>query len=273
MRSKNLIQERSQLENKNMHILVDIGNTNILFGKFDNLDLVEQLRIETKVFNKDVSSIDSETSKKINNFIKNDCVDCFISGVVPDTILSLINFIKNHQDLNIVEIDNEYLANLIKVDVDKPYEVGVDRLINSYAGLNLYNSPLIIIDFGTATTFDLVNLSGSYIGGIICPGVNLSIQSLAHNTAKLPLIEIKKVEKLIGKDTTSAIESGIYWGYVSLVGGLIDRLKKQNGFKDANILATGGLSGMFRDDLSQIKNYEPDLTLKGLNIIYNEYKK
>ena len=273
MRSKNLIQERSQLENKNMHILVDIGNTNILFGKFDNLDLVEQLRIETKVFNKDVSSIDSETSKKINNFIKNDCVDCFISGVVPDTILSLINFIKNHQDLNIVEIDNEYLANLIKVDVDKPYEVGVDRLINSYAGLNLYNSPLIIIDFGTATTFDLVNLSGSYIGGIICPGVNLSIQSLAHNTAKLPLIEIKKVEKLIGKDTSSAIESGIYWGYVSLVGGLIDRLKKQNGFEDANIVATGGLSGMFRDDLSKIQHYEPDLTLKGLNIIYNEYKK
>ena len=273
MRSKNLIQERSQLENKNMHILVDIGNTNILFGKFDNLDLVEQLRIETKVFNKNVSSIDSETSKKINNFIKNDCVDCFISGVVPDTILSLINFIKNHQDLNIVEIDNEYLANLIKVNVDKPYEVGVDRLINSYAGLILYNSPLIIIDFGTATTFDLVNLSGSYIGGIICPGVNLSIQSLAHNTAKLPLIEIKKVEKLIGKDTTSAIESGIYWGYVSLVGGLIDRLKKQNGFEDANIVATGGLSGMFRDDLSKIQHYEPDLTLKGLNIIYNEYKK
>ena len=256
-----------------MHILVDIGNTNILFGKFDNLDLVEQLRIETEVFDKDVSRVDSKTCKKINNFIENDCVDCFISGVVPDTILSLINFMKNYQELNIVEIDNEYLGNLIKVDVDKPNEVGVDRLINSYAGLNLFNSPLIIIDFGTATTFDLVDSSCSYIGGIICPGVNLSVQSLAHNTAKLPLIEIKKVEKLIGKDTSSAIESGIYWGYVSLVGGLIDRLKKQNGFKDANIVATGGLSGMFRGDLSQIQHYEPDLTLKGLNIIYNEYKK
>ena len=256
-----------------MHILVDIGNTNILFGKFNDLNLVEQLRIETKVFDKDISKVDSETYTKIHNFIGNDCSDFFISGVVPDTILILINFMKNFQDLNIVEIDNKYLGNLIKVDVDMPDEVGVDRLINSYAGLNLYNGPLIIIDFGTATTFDLVNSSGSYIGGIICPGVNLSIQSLAHNTAKLPLIEIKKVEKLIGKDTTSAIESGIYWGYVSLVGGLIDRLKKQNGFKDANIVATGGLSGMFRDDLSQIKNYEPDLTLKGLNIIYNEYKK
>jgi type III pantothenate kinase len=256
-----------------MHILVDIGNSNILFGKFNNLDLIEQLRIETEIFDKDASSVKSKTYKKINDFIETDCVDCFISGVVPDTILSLINFMKNYKELNIVEIDNEYLGDLIKIDVDKPNEVGVDRLINSYAGLNLYNCPLIIIDFGTATTFDLVDSSGSYIGGIICPGVNLSIQSLAHNTAKLPLIEIKKVEKLIGKDTASAIESGIYWGYVSLVGGLIDRLKKQNGFKDANIVATGGLSGMFRGDLSQIQHYEPDLTLKGLNIIYNEYKK
>jgi type III pantothenate kinase len=256
-----------------MHILVDIGNSNILFGKFNNLDLIEQLRIETEIFDKDASSVKSKTYKKINDFIETDCVDCFISGVVPDTILSLINFMKNYKELNIVEIDNEYLGDLIKIDVDKPNEVGVDRLINSYAGLNLYNCPLIIIDFGTATTFDLVDSSGSYIGGIICPGVNLSIQSLAHNTAKLPLIEIKKVEKLIGKDTASAIESGIYWGYVSLVGGLIDRLKKQNGFKDANIIATGGLSGMFRGDLSQIQHYEPDLTLKGLNIIYNEYKK
>ena len=133
-----------------MHILVDIGNTNILFGKFDNFNFVEQLRIETKVFDKDISKVDSETYTKIHNFIGNDCSDFFISGVVPDTILILINFMKNFQDLNIVEIDNKYLGNLIKVDVDMPDEVGVDRLINSYAGLNLYNGPLIIIDFGTS---------------------------------------------------------------------------------------------------------------------------
>jgi type III pantothenate kinase len=256
-----------------MHILVDIGNTNVLFGKFDNLNLVEQLRIETKVFDKDISKVDSETYKKIHDFIGNDCSDCFVSGVVPDTIVSLLNFLKKNSNLNIVEIDNEYLRSLINIDVDKPSEVGVDRLINSYAGLHLYQCPLIIIDFGTATTFDIVDSGGSYSGGIICPGVNLSIQSLANNTAKLPLIEIKKVEKLVGKDTTSAIESGIYWGYVSLVGGLINRLKEQNGFKDSQIIATGGLSGIFKSDLSQIQYYEPDLTLKGLNIIYNEYKK
>ena len=237
------------------------------------MNLVEQLRIETKVFDKDITKVDSETYKKIHDFIGNDCSDCFVSGVVPDTIVSLLNFLKKNLNLNIVEIDNEYLKGLINIDVDKPSEVGVDRLINSYAGLHLYQCPLIIIDFGTATTFDIVDSGGSYSGGIICPGVNLSIQSLANNTAKLPLIEIKKVDKLVGKDTTSAIESGIYWGYVSLVGGLINRLKEQNGFKDAQIIATGGLSGIFKRDLSQIQYYEPDLTLKGLNIIYNEYKK
>ena len=95
-----------------MHILVDIGNTNILFGKFDNLNLVKQLRIETKVFDKDISKVDSETYKKVHDFIGNECSDFFISGVVPDTILTLINFMKNFQDLNIVEIDNKYLGNL-----------------------------------------------------------------------------------------------------------------------------------------------------------------
>ncbi len=256
-----------------MYILVDIGNTNILFGKFENSNLVEQIRIETKIFNNEISESSNKTYKQVENFIGNNCSNCFVSGVVPDTIVSLLNFLKKNPNLNIIEIDNEYLRGLINIDVDKPSEVGVDRLINSYAGLHLYQCPLIIIDFGTATTFDLVDSGGSYNGGIICPGVNLSIQSLANNTAKLPLIEIKKVDKLVGKDTTSAIESGIYWGYVSLVGGLIDRLKEQNGFKDAQIIATGGLSGIFKSDLSQIKYYEPDLTLKGLNIIYNEYKK
>ncbi len=256
-----------------MHILVDIGNTNVLFGKFDSTHLLDQLRLETSTINNELFVSDNETKKKIIDFFEEACSDCFISGVVPDTGTLLIKFLKDSLNLNTIEIDNEYLRNIIDVDVEQPQEVGVDRLINSFAGLHLFNKPLIIIDFGTATTFDLVSENGSYIGGMICPGINLSIQSLAKNTAKLPLIKIKKVKKLIGKDTASAIESGIYWGYVSMVGGLIDKLKKEYGFMHAHVIATGGLSGLFENDLPEIQNYEPDLTLKGLNIIYNEYKK
>jgi len=256
-----------------MHILIDIGNTNVLFGKFESTNLLDQLRVETNILNNELLLPSNETQKKIINFFGEECSDCFVSGVVPDTVSLLINFLRESLNINTVEINNEYLRTIISVDVEKPHEVGVDRLINSFAGLHLYDKPLIIIDFGTATTFDLVSNNGSYIGGIICPGVNLSIQSLAKNTAKLPLIKIKKVERVIGKDTTTAIQSGIYWGYVSLVNGLIDKLKKENGFKNSHIIATGGLSGLFENDLPKIQNYEPDLTLKGLNIIYNEYKK
>ena len=260
-----------------MHILVDIGNTNILFGKFENSKLVEQLRIKTSTYNDEILYNYRDTQKKITSFFGNNCSDCFVSGVVPDTVISLIDFLKTFEKLNIVEIDNQYLQKLININLDKPSEVGVDRLINSYAGHHLYNKPLIIVDFGTATTFDLLDGDGSYNGGIICPGVNLSIHSLANNTAKLPLIKIKKVDQLVGKDTTSAIESGIYWGYVSLVNGLIEKLKTQNNFESesasASVIATGGLSGIFEDDLIEIDHYESDLTLKGLDIIYNEYKK
>ena len=256
-----------------VYILVDIGNTNLLFGKFDNSKLIDQLRIETSIFNNEILDKGKETQKKIINFFGDNCSDCLVSGVVPDTIKNLIKFLDNLSKFDVNEIDNEYLRKIIDVDVDKPGDVGVDRLINSYAALFIYNRPLIIVDFGTATTFDLVSANGSYMGGIICPGVNLSIQSLANNTAKLPLIKIKKVDHLIGKDTNQAIESGIYWGYVSLVNGLIKRLKEQKGFKNSYVIATGGLSGIFEDDLIEIESYEPNLTLKGLNIIYNEYKK
>ena len=256
-----------------MYMLVDIGNTNLLFGKFDNSKLIDQLRIETSIFNDEILDKGKETQKKIINFFGDNCSDCLVSGVVPDTIKNLIKFLDNLSKFDVNEIDNEYLRKIIDVDVDKPGDVGVDRLINSYAALFIYNRPLIIVDFGTATTFDLVSANGSYMGGIICPGVNLSIQSLANNTAKLPLIKIKKVDHLIGKDTNQAIESGIYWGYVSLVNGLIKRLKEQKGFKNSYVIATGGLSGIFEDDLIEIESYEPNLTLKGLNIIYNEYKK
>lgn len=255
-----------------MHILIDIGNTNVLFGKFENSNLLDQLRIETNILNNELLLPRNETQKKIIDFFGEGCSDCFVSGVVPDTVTLLINFLKENLNINIEEINNEYLRTIISVDVEQPHEVGVDRLINSFAGLRLYDKPLIIIDFGTATTFDLVSNNGSYIGGIICPGVNLSIQSLAKNTAKLPLIKVKKVKKLIGKDTITAIESGIYWGYVSLVSGLINKLRNENGFKRSHVIATGGLSGLFENDLPEIQNYEPDLTLKGLNIIYNEYK-
>ena len=251
-----------------MHILVDIGNTNILFGKVDNLNLVEQLRIETKVFDKDISKVDSETYTKIHNFIGNDCSDFFISGVVPDTILILINFMKNFQDLNIVEIDNKYLGNLIKVDVDMPDEVGVDRLINSYAGLNLYNGPLIIIDFGTATTFDIVK-KGSYVGGVISPGINLSILNLHKATALLPKLILKKKQRSFGKNTQEALNAGFLWGYEGLINNIIKKIVK-NSKNKYKIILTGGHAVLFKKFINKNTVIDQNITIKGIATAFRE---
>ena len=256
-------------------ILVDIGNTNVLFGKFNNQnEIISQLRINTSSLelNKD-NNLYLKEKFKINNFL-NDCSTCCISGVVPKIIISLMSLINaEHQNINCYEIDNEYLIKIINVKIKSPHEVGVDRLINSFAASQIFKPPLIIIDFGTATTFDVVDTESSYIGGLICPGVNLSIQSLANNTAKLPLIKFKKVDHLIGQDTRTAIESGLYWGYVSLVKGILSKIKLKKEFIDAKIVATGGLSSIFENDIDEIDYFEPDLTLKGLNIIDKNYDK
>lgn len=256
-------------------ILIDIGNTNVLFGKFDNQDkLISQLRIITSSLELDNSNDNYLKEKlRINNFFDN-CSVCGISGVVPNVIENLMKLIlTDHPSIECYEIDNKYLNKIIKVKIKSPNEVGVDRLINSFAAGKIFKPPLIIVDFGTATTFDIVDAENSYIGGLICPGVNLSIQSLANNTAKLPLIKFKKVDHLIGKDTRTAIESGLYWGYVSLVKGILSKIKLKKEFIDAKIVATGGLSSIFEIDIDEIDYFEPDLTLKGLNIIDKNYDK
>ena len=167
-------------------------------------------------------------------------------------------------------------VSIIKIDVDKPNEVGVDRLINSYAGLNLYNCPLIIIDFGTATTFDLVGIDGSYNGGIIAPGVNLSLEALYLATARLPKVTLKPLSNknsIIGKNTVNAMESGIYWGYVSMIEGLINKVKILDEYKNYKVIATGGLSELFKKSLPCIDYIEEDLTLIGLvNLYLNNLK-
>ena len=256
-----------------MKIFIDIGNTNILFGKFDNNDiLISQLRIVTSHLDNSDSDNSKLVEKKILDFFSHSCSSCIIAGVVPNSITILNDYLtKALPKINISEINNSYLSKIINIKVKSPEEVGVDRLINAFSASKLFKPPLVVIDFGTATTFDLVDVDSSYIGGLICPGVNLSIQSLANKTAKLPLIEFKKVDHFVGKDTKSAIESGLYWGYVSLIKGLIGKIRKENQFNKAVIIATGGLSKIFNEDINEIDYFESDLTLKGMNFIYNNY--
>ena len=158
----------------------------------------------------------------------------------------------------------------MKIDIDKPNELGTDRIINAIAANDEYDAPLIVIDFGTATTFDIIDSSGTYKGGLICPGIKLSLKSLNNDTAQLPLIDLKKTINVVGRDTKSAIESGIYWGYVSLVEGLIKKIKNEMSIENFTVIGTGGLSHIFKEDIKEINYFNDELTLKGLYLINNK---
>jgi type III pantothenate kinase len=153
-----------------------------------------------------------------------------------------------------------------EIKVDTPDDVGADRLVNALAAHARYGGPLVVIDFGTATTFDVVDHEGSYMGGVIAPGVNLSIEALHRAAARLPRIGIGRPQSVIGRATVPAMQSGIYWGYVGLVEGLLTRIMAEFGSR-MKVVATGGLSSLFAEGTLMIEHIEPDLTLNGLRML------
>ena len=257
-----------------MILAIDIGNTNILFGEISDSGKIEQqLRIKTDLIIKNYDNLETFLTRKLSKFSLSDFKKFIIAGVVPDVERQVKLFLSNkHSNIKIIEINNHVLSKFININIDNPAEVGSDRLINSISALNNFKAPLIIVDFGTATTFDIVDKESSYVGGLICPGIELSIESLAKRTAKLPLISFKRTQRIIGKSTISAMESGIYWGYVSLVNGLIKMLKSESNFKDSTVIATGGFSNLFENDLREVDHFISDLTLSGIFLVYKKLK-
>ena len=251
-----------------MTIVIDVGNTNVVFGKIKDNEILDQLRVKTDLLKNSLNDISDEIKNKILNFIANGYDNILLSGVVPQAMLNIKILVEqNKENQKVILVTTDHLLRLIKVELKNPYEVGDDRIINAIASVNKYDSPLIIIDFGTATTFDIVNNDGAYAGGLICPGINLSLNSLSQGTALLPLIEFKKSDEIIGKSTIGAMESGIYWGYVSLIEGIVNRLKNENECHSAKVIATGGYSQLFKHDIKSIDYFEEDLTLEGLILI------
>jgi type III pantothenate kinase len=153
-----------------------------------------------------------------------------------------------------------------EIKVDQPDEVGADRLLNALAGHWRYGGPLVVIDFGTATTFDVVDADGAYLGGVISPGINLSIEALHQAAARLPRIGIGRPHGVIGRATVPAMQSGIYWGYVGLIEGLVGRIRAESGLA-LQVVATGGLAPLFAEATAVIEHIDPDLTLDGLRLL------
>lgn len=255
-----------------MLLAFDIGNTNITIGLFDKEILVNKWRLIS-----DVKKSGDDYAVDIIELFLNDKVDCFqiseavIASVVPaltDKIVTAVKKFTNEGAAENILVIGENNSKLnIDIQIKNKDEVGVDRLINSIAAYKKFGGNLIIIDFGTATTFDVIGNNGQYLGGAISPGINLSLKSLHDMTAKLPKINVKPQQNVIGKSTVEAMNSGVYFGYISLIEGMIEKIEKEYGSKTTRII-TGGLSEIFKDALKNVINHhEPNLTLDGLRLV------
>jgi type III pantothenate kinase len=256
-----------------MLLTFDIGNTNIVIGLFDKEKLLRKWRLPSST----KKSADDYAVDIIELFLT-DKIDCLkISGVVIASVVPMITgrvieavkkFTDESMTKKFIVIGDENVRLNIDIQVQNKSEVGADRLINAIAGYKKFGGNLIIVDFGTATTFDVVGKNGEYLGGVIAPGINLSLKALHDMTAQLPKISVKPQKNVIGKTTIEAMNSGVYFGYISLVEGMIAKIEKEFGNKTTRII-TGGLSEIFKEPLGElIHHHEVDLTLEGLRMVY-----
>ncbi|MGB1547632.1 MAG: type III pantothenate kinase [Alphaproteobacteria bacterium] len=247
-----------------MLLAIDSGNTNIVFAIFDGDKIVGKWRSSTdSMRTSDEYAVWLTQLMATQNLKSRDVDAAIIASVVPEALFHLKSLCRDYFQAEPMVVGEEGVDAGLEVHVDRPEEVGADRLVNAVAAHRLFEGPLIVIDFGTATTFDLVDAKGAYCGGAIAPGINLSLEALHLTAAKLPRVAIRNPGNVIGKTTVTAMQSGIYWGYVALIEGMIARLAEEFG-EPMTVVATGGLAPLFNDATDKIAHLVPDLTLQGL---------
>ncbi len=250
-----------------MLLAIDIGNTNIAVGVFESDNLLTEVRLKTdqaRTVDEYCATLFSVFERKLGSNIK--FSGCIVSSVVPPLTDTICRVVKEGFGVESLVV-GVGIKTGVSVKVDEPRAVGADRIVNSVAAKKLFGTPALVVDFGTATTFDYVSADGSYEGGIIAPGLNLSVNALVQNTSRLPKIELQWPEHVVGKNTVAAMQSGVMIGYLSLVEGLIDRIIGEKG-EIKYIVTTGGLGRVLSAHSEKLKNYDPYLTLKGLRFIY-----
>lgn len=255
-----------------MLLCIDVGNTNIVFALFDGDVLQGQWRMSTiahrtadeyGVWLRQILQLEGLDATNISGAI--------LSTVVPDTQFAMITLCRQYFKITPMIVGEKGFSVGMPVCVDKPQEVGADRLVNAVEAWRRYQQPLVVVDFGTATTFDVVSAQGEYLGGVIAPGVNLSLKALQQAAAKLPSVRVRQPERVIGKNTVSAMESGVYYGYLSMIDGIAERIKQEFG-APMKVLATGGLASLYARHSATISETVSDLTIYGLHTLYHMNK-
>lgn len=251
-----------------MLLAIDIGNTNTVMGIYDGDELIHNWRLETKK-----ERTGDEWGVYLRELLQSvkmeiDQIDgAIISSVVPQMQRAIDRLCERYIKKKPILVGPE-----IKIDMpiatDNPAEVGADRIVNSVAAFHKYKTDLIIIDFGTATTFDYVSKDGEYMGGLILPGLGISMEALFSKAAKLPRVDIAKPKNIIGKSTVESMQSGIYYGYSGMIDSVVETMEKEIGRK-AKVIATGGIAPLLIKESKKITDVDEFLTLEGLKLIFN----
>ncbi len=248
-------------------LAVDMGNTNTVFALFDGETMLGQWRIST-----DTSRTAEEYAVWLNQLMALDGFDArhigaaIVSSVVPQGVFGLRALCRRYYGC-VARVVGEDADIGVEIAIDRPDEVGADRLVNAVGAHSRYSGALIVVDFGTATTFDVISARGVYLGGVIAPGVNLSLESLHRAAAQLPRVAVTRPEKVIGLATIPAMQSGVYWGYIGLVEGIVARVRAEFALP-MTVIATGGLATLFEEGTKVIEHVDPDITMRGLREIF-----
>jgi type III pantothenate kinase len=256
-------------------LVIDVGNTNIVLGVYKDKELIASWRLSTD----SKRTADEYGIQVIQLFLQDkldptDVKGVIVSSVVPNIMYSLEHMIKKYFGVDPI-IVGPGVKTGINIKYDNPKEVGADRIVNAVAAHEIYKSSLIIIDFGTATTFCALTSKGDYLGGTICPGIKIASEALFDRAAKLPRIELIKPSGVICKNTVSSMQAGIVYGYIGQVDYIVDKMKKELmelGEQEPTIVATGGLAKLISEESKFVNEIDPILTLKGLRIIYEKNK-
>ncbi|WP_026065087.1 type III pantothenate kinase [Amphibacillus jilinensis] len=251
-----------------MLFVLDVGNTNTVLGLFEGNNLAYQWRIKT-----DRDKTEDEFAMLVKSLFDHQALsfsvvkDIMISSVVPPIMYALESMAEKYFNRKAIVIGETPIDSYLKMKYPNPAELGADRIVNAVGAIAEYGSPLIVVDFGTATTYCYIDETASYVGGAIIPGIKISLDALYSQAAKLPKVEITHPKNIIGLSTVDAMQSGLYFGYVGQVDEMVRRFKKESG-QNPKVIATGGLAELIADESATIDIVDSALTLKGLKEIY-----
>ena len=255
-----------------MLLTIDVGNTNFTFGIFNDRELLTTFRMTTKQLRtSDEYGLSLIDLLERNQISKSDIQGVIISSVVPNVMHSLTSAVIKYLDIT-PTIVGPGIKTGIRVMTENPKQIGADRIVDAVAAYDLYGGPALVLDFGTATTYDLVDGRGAFVAGVTAPGIRTSAQALWNEAAKLPEIEIKKPASILAQETISSMQAGLVYGQIGQTEYIVKHMIKESGYDNVKVVATGGLGRIIANETDCIDIYDPILTLSGLRLIFEKQK-